>query len=146
MLADLERNLDARTDSDPAIVSWEFSPVMRVLLLTSNHWAALSRKAILAFEGRYSLRLYEVVSLRGGLKYKKQERFDLDDLRPRLGVEPDKLVAWVHFRQRALDPAIAEVNQLTGVEVSYDFVQTARKITGVLLLWRELDRSEERRV
>lgn len=139
MLADLERDLDTYGDDDPAIVSWEFSPVMRVLLSTSNHWAALSRKAILAFEGRYSLRLYELVSLRGGLKFKKQERFDLDDFRRRLGVEPGKLVAWVHFRQRALDPAIAEVNQLSGLEVSYDVVKTGRKITGILLRWRELD-------
>lgn len=139
MLADLERDLDAHSASDPAMVSWEFSPVMRVLLSTSNHWAALSRKAILAFEGRYSLRLYELVSLRGGLKYKKQESFTLDDLRRRLGVEPDKLVAWVHFRQRALDPAVAEVNQLSGLEVGYDVVKTGRKITGVVLRWRELD-------
>lgn len=139
MLADLERDLDTYGDDDPAVVSWEFSPVMRVLLSTSIHWAALSRKAILAFEGRYSLRLYEIVSLRGGLKFKKQDRFDLDDFRRRLGVEPDKLVSWIHFRQRALDPAIAEVNQLSGLEVSYEVVKTGRKITGIILRWRELD-------
>ncbi len=52
MLADLERDLDTYGDDDPAMMSWEFSPVMRVIISTSNHWAALSRKAILAFEGR----------------------------------------------------------------------------------------------
>jgi hypothetical protein len=139
MLADIERDLDAHTDDDPAIVSWEFSPVMRVLLSTSSHWAALSKRAILAFEGRYSLRLYELVSIRGGLQFKRQERFELDDLRRRLGVEPDKLVAWIHFRQRALDPAIAEVNQLSGLEVSYDVQKTGRKVTGILLRWRDRD-------
>lgn len=139
MLADIERDLDAHPEDDPAMVSWEFSPVMRVLLSTSSHWAALSKRAILAFEGRYSLRLYELVSLRGGLQFKRQEKFDLDDLRRRLGVEPDKLVAWIHFRQRALDPAVAEVNQLSGLEVSYDVVKTRRKVTGVLLRWRERD-------
>lgn len=139
MLADIERDLDAHTGDDPAIVSWEFSPVMRVLLSTSSHWAALSRRAILAFEGRYSLRLYELVSLRGGLQFKRHERFDLDDFRRRLGVEPNKLVAWIHFRQRALDPAIAEVNQLSGLEVSYDVQKTGRKVTGILLRWRERD-------
>lgn len=139
MLADIERDLDERGEDDPAVVAWEFSPVMRVLLSTSNHWAALSRRAILAFEGRYSLRLYELVSLRGGLQYKRWEKFDLDDLRRRLGVEPSKLKEFSNFKLRALDPAVAEVNQLSGLEVTYDAVKTGRKVTHITLKWRERD-------
>lgn len=139
MLADIERDLDEYGEDDPAIVAWEFSPVMRVLLSTSSHWAALSRRAILAFEGRYSLRLYELVSLRGGLQFKRWEKFELDDLRRRLGVEPGKLKEFSNFKLRALDPAVAEVNQLSGLEVTYEAVKTGRKVTHITLKWRERD-------
>lgn len=139
MLADLEREVDE--GSEPAIVSWEFSPVTRVLLSTSDHWAALSRQAVLAFESRYALRLYEIVSLRGGLQFKRKERFDLDDLRRRLGVEPGKLERWVHLKQRVLDPAVAEVTHLSGLAISYEVVKTGRKVTAIDLSWREVDKA-----
>jgi len=138
MLADLERDLDDHGEDAPALVTWEFSPVMLVLLSTSDHWAALSRKAVMAFEGRYSLRLYELVSLRGGLQFKRKEQFDLDDLRRRLGVEPGKLAAFANFKQRCLDPAVAEVNQLSGLKVRYAVVKTGRKVTGIELSWGEV--------
>jgi len=141
MLADLERDLDDYDEDDPAVVTWEFSPVMLVLLANSDHWAALSRQAVLAFEGRYSLRLYELVSLRGGLQFKRNERFDLDDLRRRLGVEPGKLERWIHFKQRVLDPAIAEVNHISGLAISYELVKTGRKVTAIVMSWRELDKA-----
>lgn len=141
MLADLERDLDDYGEDDPAVVTWEFSPVMLVLLSTSDHWAALSRKAVLAFEGRYSLRLYELVSLRGGLQFKRKERFDLDDLRRRLGVEPGKLSEFSNFKLRALDPAVAEVNHLSGLKVEYAVVKTGRKVTAIELSWGEVPAS-----
>ena len=132
MLADVERDLD---DGDGSEVRFELSPVLRLVLARSNHWAALSRKAVMAFESRYALRLYEVVAIRSGLSSKSTETFDLDDLRSRLGVPPGKLTRWIHLRQFALDAAIAEVNQLSGFHVSYEPVKRGRSVTAVRLTW-----------
>jgi len=132
MLADVERDLD---DGDGSEVRFQLSPVLRLVLAKSNHWAALSRKAVMAFESRYALRLYEVIAIRAGLSSKSTETFDLDDLRSRLGVPPGKLTRWVHFRQKALDAAVAEVNQLSGFHVSYDPVKRGRSVTAVRLTW-----------
>lgn len=139
MLSDIEREVDEGTE--PAIVSWEFSPVTRVLLSTSDHWAALSRQAVLAFESRYALRLYEIISLRGRLQFKRKERFELDDLRKRLGVEEGKLAAFGSFKQRALDPAVAEVNHLSGLEVRYEVVKKGRKVIAIDLSWQQIDKA-----
>jgi hypothetical protein len=139
MLADAERDLDA-SDDDPAILSWRFSEVLQMVLRNSTHWAALSRKAVLALEGRYSLRLYEIVALRKGLSFVSEQDFLIDDLRARLGVEPGKLKAWIHLRQRALDPAVAEVRQLTGLDVSYTLIKRGRRVAGISLKWSERDR------
>lgn len=132
LLSDVERDLD---DGDGSEVRFQLSPVLRLVLARSNHWAALSRKAVMAFESRYALRLYEVIAIRSGLSSKAVETFALDDLRARLGVPSDKLTRWVHFRQKALDAAVAEVNQLSGFHVSYEPVKRGRSVTGVRLTW-----------
>lgn len=132
LLSDVERDLD---DGDGSEVRFQLSPVLRLVLARSNHWAALSRKAVMAFESRYALRLYEVIAIRAGLSSKSTETFTLDDLRSRLGVPSGKLTRWVHLRQKALDAAIAEVNQLSGFTVSYVPVKRGRSVTGVRLTW-----------
>jgi hypothetical protein len=55
ILSDVEREPD---DLDGAEVRFEFSPAMRQVIANSTHWAAVSRRAVMAFESRYSLRLY----------------------------------------------------------------------------------------
>lgn len=137
MLADVERDLEG-DEHDPAMIRFEFSPVMRLVMSGSDHWAALSRKAVLAFSGRYALRLYEILSLRKNLSHKQTETFELDDLRLRLGVEPGSLQAFSDFRKYALDPAIAEVNQLTGLRVSYELIKRGRggKVHSITIDWK----------
>ena len=132
LLSDVERDLD---DGDGSEVRFQLSPVLRLVLAKSNHWAALSRRAVMAFESRYALRLYEVIAIRAGLSSKSTETFTLEDLRSRLGVPPGKLARWIHLRQFALDAAIAEVNQLSGFHVSYQPVKRGRSVTGVRLTW-----------
>jgi plasmid replication initiation protein len=132
LLSDVERDLD---DGDGSEVRFQLSPVLRLVLARSNHWAALSRRAVMAFESRYALRLYEVVAIRSGLSSKSTEVFTLEDLRSRLGVPPGKLVRWTHLRQFALDVAVAEVNQLSGFHVSYAPMKRGRSVTGVRLTW-----------
>ncbi len=134
LLADLERDLDHGGE-----LRFQLSPVLRTVLAQSNYWAVLSRRAVLAFESRYALRLYEIVAIRAGLVAKTAETFDLDELRERLGVPPGKLTRWIHLKQKALDPAVAEVNQLSGFEVRYEPIKRGRSITGVSLSWAQRD-------
>ena len=132
LLADVERDLD---DGDGSEVRFQLSPVLRLVLARSNHWAALSRRAVMAFESRYALRLYEVIAIRSGLSSKSGQMFDLDDLRSRLGVPRGKLTRWQDVKRKALEPAVAEVNQLSGFHVSYRPVKQGRSVTGVHLTW-----------
>lgn len=140
MLSHVEHDRDDGTNDDaklgPAMIKWEFSPVLREVLGDSIHWAALSRKAVLAIEGRYSLRLYEWLTLRKGLAFKSEERLTLDALRARLGVEQGKLKTWSDFRVRALEPAIAEVVQLSGLAVSYSTVMVGKRVVDVIIKWK----------
>jgi len=131
ILSDVEREPD---NLDDAEVRFEFSPALRRVVADSTHWAAVSRRAVLSFESRYSLRLYLFLSLRANLR-KVSEDVALDDLRAMLGVPARKLVSWQHLRARALDPAIAEINHLAGFHAAYMPIKRGRRVVGVRLAW-----------
>jgi len=137
ILSDVEREPDSLDDAE---IRFEFSAAMRRVISDSTHWAAVSRRAVLSFESRYSLRLYMFLALRANLR-KVSEEISLDDLRALLGVPTRKLVSWQHLRARALDPAIAEINHLAGFHAAYEPVKRGRRIVGVRLAWGLKDRA-----
>lgn len=136
LLSRVSRDLDEGEDGE---LRFQLSPVLRMVLTKSNYWAVLSRRAVLAFESRYALRLYEIVAIRAGLVAKTAETFSIDELRDRLGVPKGKLVTWSDLRRFALELAIAEVNQLSGFEVTYEPIKRGRSVTGVRLSWSQRD-------
>jgi hypothetical protein len=148
ILSDVERELDSLDDAE---IRFEFSPAMRRVIADSTHWAAVSRRAVLAFESKYSLRFYLHIGLRVNRRQTSEE-LTLDDLRKILGVSAGKLDNWQHLKSRALDPAVAEINQLAGFTSAYTPLKRGRRVVGIRLAWgtkatpdlietqRELDR------
>lgn len=131
VLADVERDDDTETQAE---LRYEFSPTMRKVIANSTHWAVVSRRAVLAFESRYALRLYTLLSLRAGLR-KVSEPVTLEDLRELLGVPAGKLRRWQDLKTWALEPAMAEVNHLTGLIAAYAPIKRGRRIVGITLSW-----------
>lgn len=131
ILSDVEREAD---DLDAAEIRFEFSPALRRVIADSTHWASISRRAVLSFESRYSLRLYLWLSLRANLR-KTAEDVSLDDLRDLLGVPHKALPRWQDVKRRALDPAVAEINHLAGFRAEYRPIKQGRRIAGVRIAW-----------
>ena len=138
ILADMEREDE---DQKQAELRFEFSKALRQAIQDSSHWAVVSRKAVMAFEGKYALRLYTVLSLRAGLR-KASEEFLLDDFRAMLGVPDGSYPRWNNFRQFVLTPAMNEVNQLAGLTVGYTPLTQGRKVVGVRLTWGVKEKEE----
>jgi hypothetical protein len=148
ILSDVEREPDSLDDAE---IRFEFSPAMRRVIADSTHWAAVSRRAVLSFESRYSLRLYLFLSLRANLR-KVSEDISLEDMRAMLGVPAGALTRWFDMRRFVLDRAIAEINHLAGFHAAYEPIKRGRRMVGVRLAWglkapadlvkaqRELDR------
>jgi hypothetical protein len=137
ILSDVEREPDSLDDAE---IRFEFSPAIRRVIADSTHWAAVSRRAVLSFESRYSLRLYLFLSLRANLR-KVSEDMSLDDLRDMLGVPINALPRWQDVKRRALDPAIAEINHVAGFHAAYGHIKRGRRIVGVRLAWGLKDRA-----
>lgn len=131
LLSDTEREDD---DQAQAELRFEFSPTMRRAIGSSTHWAVISRRAMLTFESKYSLRLYTLLSLRTGMR-KAHEDFTLEDIRALLGVPKDKLTSWQAFKLRALDVAVEEINHLAGFTVSYLPKKLGKRVIGVTIAW-----------
>jgi len=131
ILSDVEREAE---DLSEAEIRFEFSPALRRVIGDSTHWASVSRRAVLAFESKYSLRLYLFLSLRARLR-KTAEDVALDDLRDILGISGATFNRWQDMRRFALDRAIAEINHLAGFHAGYIPIKRGRRIVGVRLTW-----------
>ena len=127
-----------------AVICFRLSIALQNILESSAYWTVLSRKAVLAFQSRYALRMYEVLSLRTGLDHKTEETFELNDLRQRFGVPKGKLDRWQDLKRFALEPAIAEVNHLSPFTVSYEPITRRGRgrpsVTAVRISWFEKDK------
>lgn len=136
ILSDVERDDD---DLNAAEVRFEFSPALRRVIADSTHWASVSRRAVLAFESKYSLRLYLFLSLRARLR-KVTEEISLDDLRDLMGVAGNTFARWQDMRRFVLDRAIAEISHLAGFNAAYQPLKQGKRIVGVRLVWGLKDR------
>ena len=133
VLAEAERPEDAAQGE----IHWRFSRPFQAVVKNSRHWAAISARAVLVMECKYSPWLYQLAALHAGRGRVSQD-WDLDDLRERLGARSRSLARWNAFRERVLEPACAEINQLTGIGIAWEPIKYGRKVMAVRLsTWRK---------
>lgn len=137
ILSDVERE-DAEDQNggiqSGAEIRFEFSKTLRRVISDSSHWANLSRRAVLAFESKFSLRLYMFLSLRAGLR-KTSDEFTIEDIREIFGLASGTFTRWQDLRRFVIEKALSEVNHLAGFTADYIPIKRGRKITGVRLVW-----------
>ncbi len=120
---------------DVGKVRYKFDDEFRKVMEMSDLYAVLDYRTTLALRSRYAHRLHEMIALRAG-RDTTAERFTVEDLRARLGVETRKLTRWPDFRIKALDRAIEEINQSSRFAVSYRVTRRERrKTTEIELTW-----------
>ena len=107
----LTRRIEETDDAEGAIVWFQFSEAARAAMQGSDHYACLNRAAVLAFESRYAVTLYERGCLLVG-RHNRIWRGSVIELRQMLGVPPDTYRDWSLLRRFTLDRAVAEVNHL----------------------------------
>jgi len=126
------RRIEETDDADSAIVWFQFSEAARIAMQGSNHYARLNRAAVLAFESRYSVTLYE----RGAMLCGCQNRIwrgTVAELRALLGVPPDTYPNWTDLKRFTVDRAVAEVNHLSHFTVTVGERRQGRRVTEVTL-------------
>ena len=93
-------------------VLYSFSRGMRAIIASSTHWGRVRGQVMFAFTSKYSLALYELISMRINLQYKDGQIFELAEFRELLGVPPDKLLRTPDLLRYCVKPAELEVSKL----------------------------------
>ncbi len=128
-------------DDDRSRVWWEFSEPARRAMQGSDHYAAMNRATLLAFESRYSITLYERGALLVGRRVSRW-RGTVEELREVLGVPPSRYRDWADIRRFVVEPACAEVNLLADFACGWTVEQGPRsKVTSVELWFRPKDQA-----
>src|SRR3954447_8290451 len=122
----------ARSDG---IVFYSFPAAVRGIIRQSSQYARLQKQVMFAFSSKYALALYEMVQKRGNMRYKTSEEFSVGRFRGLLGVESEKLAAFKSFKQRAIDPAVLEVNGLGEFGCKVEPIHSGRKVIALRLSW-----------
>lgn len=84
---------------------------------------------ILAMKSEYSVRIYEIMK---SYAFQKSKTFDLDELKKLLCVDNIKSYQeFAPFRQKVLDKAQEEINELTDINIFYEPISKGRKVIKV---------------
>lgn len=135
----LAETIEEIADDNRATVFWRFSDRMQEIVASSDHYAELQRQTVLALDSRYAIRLYEL----GALYHRRADpvwRGTIDQLRDLFGVPAGRLRRWADVRRVVVEPAIAEVNQLTPFVATWEPVTHGLLVIGVQIrFWPKND-------
>lgn len=121
-------------DDDGSRVWWEFSEPARRAMQGSDYYASMNRGTLLAFGSRYAVTMYERGCLLAGRRDPRW-RGTADELREVMGVPAGKYRDWGNIRQKVIEPAIAEVNQIADFVASYRVETGPRSKVIAVELW-----------
>ncbi len=132
----VSQRIEELSDDARSLVYWRFSEPMRRIMQASDHYAELQKQAILAFDSRYSVTLYE----QGCLRYRRRHpvwQGSIQDLREMLGVPAgNKYRDWTDLRRFTLDMAKSEIDHLAPFTLRWQETRRGRAVVSVEL-WFE---------
>ena len=135
-----EIRLDYRHEvTDALVVKWWFGRTFRRIAAESNHWTILDRQTVFALSSKYSILLFQHVASLVNLDHVASKTFTVPELRALLGVETDKLGRFADLNRRALQPAIAEINQLSRLTLTATPRKIGRTVASIEIAWAVKD-------
>lgn len=102
--------------------------VIPLITRLSEQYTEYELKQVSELQSEYSIRLYELM-----MQWKaigKTNRISVDDLRRKLGVEPEQYKKMNNFKARVLDHAVNQINKHTDIQSEYEQHKDGRVIVG----------------
>lgn len=132
-----ERITTERADgTDDGYIEFRLGRDAARIIEQSGVWAQVNRAALMAFESKYALSLYEFGCLKSGMEY-PVVKMTVKELRGQLGVEGAKYGDFGQLNKYVLKRAMSEVNQLAHFTVEAIPVRYGRRVTHVELRFYE---------
>jgi Initiator Replication protein len=134
--------------SDDLLVAWWFGGAFREMAEKSYHWALMDRQTMFALSSKYSILLLQYVQSLANLDYVTSKTLTVAELRALMGVSEGKLDRFSNLNQRVIQPAIAEINQISRLFLSATPNKIGRTVASVTIHWeakpQELTREAKR--
>jgi hypothetical protein len=118
-------------------VAWWFGGAFREMAEKSCHWAIIDRQTVFALSSKYSILLFQHVASLVNLNHITSKTFTVTELRAVMGVADGKLSQFGHFNNRAIQPAIAEINQTSRLTLTATPRKIGRTVASVTIAWEE---------
>lgn len=117
-------------EPDSGIVYIRFtSDVIPLITRLESHFTSYEIDKVANLTSSYAIRLYEIlISWR---EVGKTPKYDIDDLRSKLGVEPKQYKQMCNFKARVLELAIDQINLNTDITAKYEQYKRGRVITAI---------------
>lgn len=141
-----EAKIDYRHEaSGDLLVSWWFRRTFRRMASESNHWAILDRQTVFHLGSKYSVLLFQHIASLVNLDHIQSKTFTVQELRALLGVPEDKLDRFADLNRRAIQPSIAEINQLSRLTLTATPNKIGRTVASVTISWQVKEDPKEAR-
>jgi hypothetical protein len=134
----IAQRIEELDDDARSVVFWRFSEPMRRVMQASDHYAEMQQQAVLAFESRYSVTLYEY----GCLLYRRQHpvwQGSLIELRELLGVPAGTYRDWTDLSRKTLDMAKSEIDHIAPFTLTWRESRRGRAVVAVELRFEPKD-------
>ncbi|PKH84813.1 replication initiation protein RepM [Psychrobacter sp. 4Bb] len=117
-------------EPDSGIVYMRFtSDVVPLITRLESHFTSYEIAEVANLTSIYAIRLYELI-----IQWRDNgvtQRYKIDDLRQKLGVEPEQYKTMSNLKAKVLDRAINQINKHTDITVKYEQHKTGRTITAM---------------
>ena len=139
-----EAKIDYRHEAGgDLLVSWWFRRTFRHMAAESNHWAILDRQTVFHLGSKYSVLLFQHIASLVNLDHIQSKTFTIQELRSLLGVPEGKLDRFADLHRRALQPSIAEINQLSRFTLTATPNKIGRTVASVTIGWQVKEDPQE---
>lgn len=125
------RGID-RANTTGAMVRFRFSPEVTEMLRNSETYAVLESRAVLGFQSKYSMAIYEIGCQ---LVHRQNPSITVTPakLRELVNVSADRYAVWTDMRRFVLKQAQSEIDQLAHFVFSWEEIKKGRQVLEVKL-------------
>ena len=109
--------------------------VMPLITQLEKHFTSYELEQVKDLTSIYAIRLYEMM-----MQWRSSgqtQQIPIDELRYKLGIEPDEYKQMVNFKTKVLDFAINQINEHTDIKASYEQHKQGRSITGFTFSFKQ---------
>ena len=110
-------------------IELEFSPKLKPFMLGLNDFYTSYRlKNVLAFKGKYSIRMFEILKSN---EFKKVAEIKVDELKKILKADKGSYLIYQNFKNRIILQAQKELKEKTDISFEFEEIKTGRKVTSL---------------